>query len=186
MYKYIPIFTTVISGRLYNQQRSDTSDSNEGFKSILDTIHTPYSHNFHISDSESARDAFREARVSISSPRDQAQGFALYLTTPPQTRKRKAGEIGEGAPVSKKQTIVAESGLISPPPGAPNTPPHTLTTMDSDDEFMSGVSSQEEDFGGTQQSDDDSLGDGRCLAFFPKKAWVNAWSLTRNTESRFR
>lgn len=34
--------------------------------------------------------------------------------------------------------------------------------MDSDDEFMSGVSSQEEDFGGTQQSDDDSLGDGKC------------------------
>ena len=38
-----------------------------------------------------------------------------------------------------------------------NTPP--LTTMDSDDEFMSGLSSQEEAFGGTQDSDDGSLGD---------------------------
>ena len=41
-----------------------------------------------------------------------------------------------------------------------NTPP--LTTMDSDDEFMSGLSSQDDDddFGGAQESDDGSLGDG--------------------------
>lgn len=39
--------------------------------------------------------------------------------------------------------------------------PTPLTAMDSDDEFMSGLSSQEEDFGGTQESDDDSLGDGQ-------------------------
>ena len=36
--------------------------------------------------------------------------------------------------------------------------------MDSDDEFMSG-SSQEEDFGGTQESDDGSLGDGQYLSY---------------------
>lgn len=35
-----------------------------------------------------------------------------------------------------------------------------MTTMDSDDEFMSGLSSQEEEFGGTEESDDGSLGDG--------------------------
>ena len=35
--------------------------------------------------------------------------------------------------------------------------------MDSDDEFMSGLSSQDEDdFGGAQESDDGSLGDGTC------------------------
>jgi hypothetical protein len=35
--------------------------------------------------------------------------------------------------------------------------------MDSDDEFMSGISdSQEEDFGAQQDSDDGSLGDGKC------------------------
>lgn len=126
-------------------------------------------------------DLSSEARVSISSPRDQAQGFALYLNTPPQTRKRKACEIAEGAPVGKKQTIVAESSLISQPPGAPNTPPHTLTTMDSDDEFMSGVSSQEEDFGGTQQSDDDSLGDGRCRELF-----LESWGEPTEADSQHR
>ena len=36
--------------------------------------------------------------------------------------------------------------------------------MDSDDEFMSGLSSQDDDdFGGAQESDDGSLGDGTCL-----------------------
>ena len=35
--------------------------------------------------------------------------------------------------------------------------------MDSDDEFMSGLSSQDDDdFGGAQESDDGSLGDGTC------------------------
>ncbi|KAL2045598.1 hypothetical protein N7G274_002026 [Stereocaulon virgatum] len=31
--------------------------------------------------------------------------------------------------------------------------------MDSDDEFISGISSQDEDFGGVEESDDGSLGD---------------------------
>ena len=36
--------------------------------------------------------------------------------------------------------------------------------MDSEDEFMSGISdSQEEDFGAQQDSDDGSLEDGTCL-----------------------
>ena len=39
-----------------------------------------------------------------------------------------------------------------------------MTTMDSDDEFMSGLSSQEEEFEGTQESDDGSLGDGTHLS----------------------
>lgn len=38
-----------------------------------------------------------------------------------------------------------------------STPPRS---MDSDDEYMSGTSSQEEGFDGTQESDDGSLGDG--------------------------
>lgn len=41
--------------------------------------------------------------------------------------------------------------------------------MDSDDEFMSGLSSQEEAFGGTQDSDDGSLDDG---AYFTIKIKV--------------
>ena len=36
--------------------------------------------------------------------------------------------------------------------------------MDSDDEFMSGLSSQDDDgFGGDQESDDGSMGDGMSL-----------------------
>jgi hypothetical protein len=38
--------------------------------------------------------------------------------------------------------------------------------MDSDDEFMSGISSQDEDFGGVEESDDGSLGDGSWLPLF--------------------
>lgn len=32
--------------------------------------------------------------------------------------------------------------------------------MDSEDEFMSGLSSQDDDFGAMEESDDGSLGDG--------------------------
>ena len=44
------------------------------------------------------------------------------------------------------------------PPPALNTPP--LTTMDSDDDFISGQSSGEDGFGMEQDSDDGSLEDG--------------------------
>jgi hypothetical protein len=40
------------------------------------------------------------------------------------------------------------------------TPASTTGSMDSDDEFMTDVSSHEEDFLGTQGSDDESLGEG--------------------------
>ena len=40
--------------------------------------------------------------------------------------------------------------------------------MDSDDEFMSGLSSEEEAFGGTQDSDDGSLGDGAYVSITSK------------------
>jgi len=67
-------------------------------------------------------------------------------------------DILERSQTAKKQT--KERGFVAPRSSntALNTPP--LTTMDSDDEFMSGLSSQDEDFGGAQDSDDGSLGDG--------------------------
>lgn len=81
-------------------------------------------------------------------------------TTPPQTRKRKALETLESSQKTRKKAneggVVAETLQKS----ALNTPPPT--TMDSDDEFMSGLSSADEDFGVAQDSDDDSLGDGEC------------------------
>jgi hypothetical protein len=50
-----------------------------------------------------------------------------------------------------------------------------MTTMDSDDEFMSGLSSQEENFGGTQESDDGSLGDG-MLIFLKLQLTTLVWA----------
>lgn len=44
-----------------------------------------------------------------------------------------------------------------------NTPP--LTNMDSDDEFMSGLSSEAEGFDVEQESDDGSLGDGLTVIY---------------------
>ena len=84
--------------------------------------------------------------------------FPQINTTPPQTRKRKAATSLEITPVSLKRPKI--QGKIAPTTSqaALSTPP--LTTMDSDDEFMSGLSSQDEGFGATQDSDDDSLGDG--------------------------
>lgn len=79
----------------------------------------------------------------------------------PQTRKRKAAEAIEDSSIKKQRTAAT---VRTPLPSASlDTPP--LTTMDSDDEFMSGLSSQEEEeeeeeFGGTEESDDGSLVDG--------------------------
>lgn len=98
-------------------------------------------------------------------PRDPAPSFSPSSTTSPLTRKRKASQTAEEAIEAvktiklgkdpNKYSATASSGA------ALNTPP--LTTMDSDDEFMSGLSSQDEDdFGGAQESDDGSLGDGTC------------------------
>lgn len=74
---------------------------------------------------------------------------------------------------SKKQHTAATVGNRLPPRAPLDTPP--LTTMDSDDEFMSGLSSQEEKFGGTQESDDGSLGDGMHVsevAAYQIKFWL--------------
>ena len=82
-------------------------------------------------------------------------------TTPPQTRKRKATAVLEASLPTKKPTIAAVRTVETPASVAIHTPPPT--TMDSDDEFMSGLSSQDEDFGTVEESDDGSLGDGIML-----------------------
>jgi hypothetical protein len=82
------------------------------------------------------------------------------LTTGPQSRKRKAND-------SFEETSTAKA-LKKPPrlerPATPLTEPGspTLSAMESEDEFLSDVTSQEdEDFDeGTQDSDDGSLGQG--------------------------
>ena len=51
-----------------------------------------------------------------------------------------------------------------------NTPPPT--TMDSDDEFMSETSSQDDDFGALQESDDGSLGDGIVHPLFHRAQFL--------------
>ena len=85
-------------------------------------------------------------------------GFSEINTTPPLTRKRKATTLLEPSPDSSKKPRIQEKTAPTTSQAALSTPP--LTTMDSDDEFMSGLSSQDEGFGADQDSDDDSLGDG--------------------------
>lgn len=89
--------------------------------------------------------------------------FPTTFTTPPQTRKRKATDSAEDASEKAKKASkiatqpTAPSRLPVTPVTELGTP--TATSMDSDDEFMSEGSSQE-DFEGTQDSDDGSLGEG--------------------------
>lgn len=103
--------------------------------------------------------------------RDRPQGFTSFITSPQtrkraaadtiisQPRKRKATESID-VPDSKKPRTAVTSRAPLPSTASLGTP--APTTMDSDDEFMSGLSSQEEEeeFGGTEESDDGSLGDG--------------------------
>jgi hypothetical protein len=102
--------------------------------------------------------------------------FAATFTTPPITRKRKAAEAIADEPLPKaahgdrKASYFQNREGESPVSSAskkPSTP--TTVSMDSDDEFMSDVSSQD-DFLGTQGSDDESLGEGAfpsdlCVSF---------------------
>lgn len=85
----------------------------------------------------------------------RSTGLHSLITTPPQTRKRKAladtGQKEEAKPTAKR--------IKTAPPAPLNTPP--LTTMDSEDDFMSGQSSGDEGFAMEQDSDDGSVGDGK-------------------------
>lgn len=93
--------------------------------------------------------------------RDHSRGFVPYFTTPLQARKRSAPEVEENTAKRYKLIQTPSTSQEEKPqlPPSLNTPP--LTTMDSDDEFNSGMSSQEEeDFGGTQESGDDSFEEG--------------------------
>ena len=106
-----------------------------------------------------SRDRPQGVTSFITSPQTR-KGKAAEITIDPQTRKRKAIETIDDLTDSKRPRTAATGR--TPLPSSLDTPP--LTTMDSDDEFMSGLSSQEEEeeeeFGGTEESDDGSLGDG--------------------------
>ncbi len=100
---------------------------------------------------------FRSRQYEISTE------HSLSFTTSSQTRKRKATGNTDVAPQSKKQSRAVDTKEESLPTPILNTPP--LTTMDSDDEFMSGASSQEDNFGGTEDSGDE-LGLGKSVDFW--------------------
>lgn len=83
-----------------------------------------------------------------------------HYITGPQTRKRKAND-------SIEDTNTAKTLKTAPPLNTPATPltepgSPTISAMESEDEFLSDVTSQEdEDFDeGTQDSDDGSFGQG--------------------------
>ncbi len=85
----------------------------------------------------------------------------LYFITGPQTRKRKANDSFEDdstADTLKKAPLLDRPATPLTEPGSP-----ILSAMESEDEFLSDVTSQEdEDFDeGTQDSDDGSFGQGR-------------------------
>lgn len=87
--------------------------------------------------------------------------YGSSYTTGPQTRKRKAsdsfGDLGS-AKVVRKGPLLDRPATPLTEPGSP-----TMSAMESEDEFLSDVTSQEDgDFDeGTQDSDDGSLGQGR-------------------------
>ena len=106
-----------------------------------------------------------EVRASVSSSARSSTELLPSSTTSPLTRKRKASQTADEANKLVKTTRsiqdLSDDSAATSSGAALNTPP--LTTMDSDDEFMSGLSSQDDDgFGGAQESDDGSLGDGTC------------------------
>ncbi|KAL8695352.1 MAG: hypothetical protein Q9218_000111 [Villophora microphyllina] len=82
-----------------------------------------------------------EARAQVSYEIRYAASFHFF-TTPPQTRKRSAVEAQVISAKRRKSsnTFKKEDTELAIP--ALNTPP--LTTMDSDDEYNSGISSQED------------------------------------------
>lgn len=83
-----------------------------------------------------------------------------HFTTGPQTRKRKANDSFEDSSTAKN---LKKAPLLDTP-ATPLTEPGSpaVSAMESEDEFLSDVTSQEdEDFDeGTQDSDDGSLGQG--------------------------
>jgi hypothetical protein len=99
--------------------------------------------------------------VSIS--RDSVFSPHIF-TTPPQTRKRKAPNTFEDRAITAAKSSKKESAAQLETPTTPLTELDSpiIQPMDSDDEYMSDASSQEEeDFEGTQDSEAGSVGDGR-------------------------
>jgi hypothetical protein len=109
------------------------------------------------------------------------------FTTPPQTRKRKAPNTFEDRAVTAAKSSKKESAAQLETPTTPLTELDSPIPqpMDSDDEFMSDASSQEEeDFEGTQDSEAGSVGDGqpnsilcsphKCLSqqVYTVKSWL--------------
>jgi hypothetical protein len=111
------------------------------------------------------------------------------FTTPPQTRKRKATARSDTSSVQSKKAKtepkVQEETIQAPDPVLPATPitnPATpKTKMDSDDEFMSGVSSQGDEFVDDFDSDGGSLGE-----FDVPMIWYSVLSFEQQTSMKIR
>jgi hypothetical protein len=95
----------------------------------------------------------------------------IYYTTGPQTRKRKANDSFQDASHAKalkKAPLLDRPATPVTEQGSP-----AVSVMESEDEFLSDVTSQEdEDFDeGTQDSDDGSLGQGKPVIQSCLSAW---------------
>lgn len=127
--------------------------------------------------------------------------FAISFTTPPTTRKRTAAEAAidnEPLPAADRPPVTANpdqqsckdyptatvsestdklgsASSASRKKGFLGTPASTSASMDSDDDFMSDVSSNH--FLDTQGSDDESLGEGTYLishvyVYWKQRGWL--------------
>jgi hypothetical protein len=95
----------------------------------------------------------------------------LHVTTGSQTRKRKAKDSLEDASTAKalkKAPLLDRPATPLTEPGSP-----TRSVMESEDEFLSDVTSQEDDDfdEGTQDSDDGSLGQGKANIDAARLMW---------------
>jgi hypothetical protein len=98
----------------------------------------------------------------VSSLRGSVLPVRHFTTTGSQTRKRKATESFEHS--SKAKTLKKAPPLDTPATPLTEAGSSAASIMESEDEFLSDVTSQEEDEDfdeGTQDSDDGSLGQGK-------------------------
>ncbi|TVY73537.1 E3 ubiquitin-protein ligase dbl4, partial [Lachnellula suecica] len=90
----------------------------------------------------------------ISSLPDEFKHPSTNDTIPPQTKKRKAAEAiapSDNLSATRASKRIASAALKEGPP----TPLTTASPMDSEDEFMSGMSSEDDGLDGLQESDNE-------------------------------
>jgi hypothetical protein len=114
------------------------------------------------------RKAVEEAATTTTTPGDdddnnhstKSANAAKHPKTLPLERSVQGKRQSSPAARTEKAEDKESSPSLSRNGASVVTPTTTTRSMDSDDDFMTDVSSREEDFLDTQDSDDESLGEG--------------------------